>query len=65
MKLRQVINRAQQNGELDALMTETLAQLSEADRLQNESTLSGGTLFTASLIILLREGLKPCWSSLH
>jgi high-affinity iron transporter len=58
MKLRQVINRAQQNGELDALMAETLAQLSEADRLQNESTLSGGTLFTASLIILLREGLE-------
>lgn len=58
MKLRQVINRAQQNGELDALMAETLAQLSEADRLQNESTLSSGTLFTASLIILLREGLE-------
>ena len=58
MRLRQVINQPQKNSELDALMATLLRQLSEADRLQNESTLSNGTLFTASLIILLREGLE-------
>jgi len=58
MKLRRVINRAQQNGELDRLMKTILMQLSEAERLQNESSLSSGTLFTASLTILLREGLE-------
>lgn len=58
MKLRQVISREQQSRELDVLMTTTLSQLNKANHLQNESTLSSGTLFSASLIILLREGLE-------
>lgn len=58
MKLRKEINRVQRNGELDALMATTLAQLDKADHLLQESSLSSGTLFTASLIILLREGLE-------
>lgn len=58
MALRQLTNRADVNGELGALMTETRHLLDDAQRLLSESTLSEGTLFTASLVILLREGLE-------
>jgi high-affinity iron transporter len=39
-------------------MAETRHLLDDAQRLLSESTLSEGTLFTASLVILLREGLE-------
>jgi high-affinity iron transporter len=58
MALRQLTSRPEVNGELGALMAETRHLLDDAQRLLSESTLSEGTLFTASLVILLREGLE-------
>ena len=58
MALRQLTSRPDVNGELGALMAETRHLLDDAQRLLSESTLSEGTLFTASLVILLREGLE-------
>lgn len=58
MALRQLTSRPDVNGELDSLMAETRHLLDDAQRLLSESTLSKETLFTASLVILLREGLE-------
>lgn len=58
MKLRQLLSHSQKSDELDEAMTTILHQLDEAERLLDGSVLSGGTLFTASLVILLREGLE-------
>lgn len=58
MNLRQLLSHSQKSDELDEAMTTILHQLDEAERLLDGSVLSGGTLFTASLIILLREGLE-------
>jgi high-affinity iron transporter len=58
MNLRQLLSHSQKSDELDEAMTTILHQLDEAERLLEGSVLSGGTLFTASLVILLREGLE-------
>ena len=58
MALRQLTSRPDVNGELGALMAETRHLLDDAQRLLSESTLSEGALFTASLVLLLREGLE-------
>lgn len=58
MNLRQLLSHSQKSDELDEAMTTILHQLDEAERLLDGSVLSGGTLFTASLVILLREGLE-------
>ena len=58
MKLRQLLSHPQKDNEIDNAMTTTLNQLDEAERLLSGSVLSGGALFTASLVILLREGLE-------
>ena len=58
MNLRQLLSHSQKNDELDTMMATILRQLNEAERLLDDSVLSGGTLFTASLVILLREGLE-------
>ena len=58
MTLRRLLKAPQPGGELDALIAETLKFLEEAERLLTGSTLSSGTLFIASLVILLREGLE-------
>tara|TARA_R110001599_G_scaffold289553_1_gene492496 strand:- start:2236 stop:4197 length:1962 start_codon:yes stop_codon:yes gene_type:complete len=58
MELRQVLGRPDNDNELRSLMDATLQQLEEAERLMTASSLSNGTLFTASLVILLREGLE-------
>jgi len=58
MNLRQLLSHSQNNDELDKAMATILSQLDEAERLLTGSVLSGGTLFTASLVILLREGLE-------
>ena len=58
MELRQVLGRPDNDNELVSLMDATLQQLEEAERLMTASSLSSGTLFTASLVILLREGLE-------
>lgn len=58
MSLRQLLGGPQNQNELDRVMASALSQLAEAERLTTEASLSNGTLFTASLVILLREGLE-------
>jgi high-affinity iron transporter len=58
MAIRQLLKQAQPPGEVESAVSRTLARLDDADRLLSESTLSNATLFSASLVILLREGLE-------
>ena len=58
IKLRQVLSHAQQVNQLESLMEVTVRQLNNAEELLTETTLSNEALFTASLVILLREGLE-------
>ena len=58
IKLRQVLSNAQQVSQLETLMEVTVGQLNDAEALLTETTLSNEALFTASLVILLREGLE-------
>jgi len=58
MAIRQLLKQPQPAGEVETLMSRTLTQLNEADRLLSESALSSAALFSASLVILLREGLE-------
>ena len=58
MAIRQLLKQAQSPGEVESAVSRTLARLDDADRLLSESTLSNATLFSASLVILLREGLE-------
>jgi len=58
IKLRQVLSNAQQVNQLESLMEITVRQLNSAEALLTETTLSSEALFTASLVILLREGLE-------
>lgn len=58
IKLRHAIKQPQNDPELDSVMSHAFNQLDQAEQLLAESTLSNGTLFSASLVILLREGLE-------
>ena len=58
IKLRHAISQPQNDPELDSVMSNAFNQLDQAERLLTESALSNGTLFSASLVILLREGLE-------
>ena len=58
MSLRNLVKREDSAAELDALMSETLSMLDDAEQLLSNSALSGATLFSASLVILLREGIE-------
>lgn len=58
MAIRQLLKQAQPAGVVERAVSRTLAQLDDADRLLSESTLSNATLFSASLVILMREGLE-------
>ncbi|MDF1589810.1 MAG: cytochrome c/FTR1 family iron permease [Gammaproteobacteria bacterium] len=58
MAMRQLLKQPQPAGEVEAAISQILAQLDEAERLLSESTLSDAALFSASLVILLREGLE-------
>jgi high-affinity iron transporter len=58
IKLRHAISQPQNASELESLMSNVFYQLDQAEQLLTESTLSNGTLFSASLVILLREGLE-------
>ncbi|MEQ9465479.1 MAG: cytochrome c/FTR1 family iron permease, partial [Haliea sp.] len=58
MEMRQLLRRQQPPGVVEAAMKRTMAQLDEADLLLSGSMLSSATLFGASLVILLREGLE-------
>ena len=58
MRLRGLMNGPRSGGALDDALATTLQQLHAAERLLAGSALSAGTLFTASLVILVREGLE-------
>lgn len=58
INLRQVINQAGEEENLLTLSAEIFNQLDEAEQLLTGAALSSGALFTASLVILLREGLE-------
>ena len=58
IKLRQAISQPQNDPELESMMSNAFYQLDQAEQLLTESALSNGTLFSASLLILLREGLE-------
>ena len=58
MRLRSLVKQKDSAAELNALISETQRLLDDADRLLTNATLSGATLFSASLVILLREGIE-------
>lgn len=58
MALRKQFRSASNREQLKASLDTTLAQLESAEHLLSAENLSNATLFSASLIILLREGLE-------
>ena len=58
ISLRQAITRPQKDAELKIIMSSAFQKLDQAERLLSGSSLSNSALFSASLIILLREGLE-------
>lgn len=58
INLRHVISSGGDEARLVALSSEVFSQLNEADQLLTGSVLSSSALFSASLVILLREGLE-------
>jgi len=58
IKLRHAISQPQNDAELESMMSNAFYQLDQAEQLLTGSALSNGTLFSASLVILLREGLE-------
>ena len=56
--LRQFISHADKEAQLFELADKVFAQLTQAEQLLSEESLSNTALFSASLIILLREGLE-------
>lgn len=58
MALRQFISRADKETQLFQLADKVIDQLTQAEQLLSEQSLSNTALFSASLIILLREGLE-------
>ena len=58
IRLRRVISQPENKAELEIVMSDAFDQLNQAEKLLAETTLSSGTLFSVSLVILLREGLE-------
>ncbi len=58
MALRKKFRNDSDSDQLDMSLNATLAQLDRAEQLMSAEALSDATLFSASLIILLREGLE-------
>ncbi len=58
MRLRRVLAQPDNHRSVENVMAVSLQQLARAERLLKETSLSAGALFTASFIILLREGLE-------
>ncbi|WP_417498842.1 FTR1 family protein [Methylophaga sp.] len=58
MAFRQLTAQSKKQDDITALLEQTNHQLSQAQDLLSADTLSDSTLFTASLVILLREGLE-------
>ena len=56
--LRQAITNPDDSAALDRIMAVAFAQLDGAEQLLNGASLSAAALFSASLVILLREGLE-------
>ncbi|PCH97250.1 MAG: iron permease [Gammaproteobacteria bacterium] len=56
--LRQLISSDKQAAELSRLSTQVFQQLTQAEQLLTGEALSNTALFSASLVILLREGLE-------
>jgi len=58
LNLRKHLDGSSNASEVKQLMLELTLQLEEARRLLEESSMSDATLFSASFVILLREGLE-------
>ncbi|WP_299011073.1 cytochrome c/FTR1 family iron permease [uncultured Shewanella sp.] len=58
MQLRHLLSNNQNPSQVQATFDTSMLQLAEAQTLLTESHLSNATLFSASLVILLREGLE-------
>ncbi|WP_338027078.1 cytochrome c [Colwellia maritima] len=58
LSLRQKISNKENSDDVDEFVSLIMAQLTQAELLLTESTMSDTTLFSAGFIILLREGLE-------
>lgn len=58
ISLRQLFSRGENDVELNKVLPIIFQKLSQAENILTETSLSSGELFSASLIILLREGLE-------
>jgi len=58
LALRRQLNNQHSNQQVDQSVEVVLAELHQAELLLNEHAMSSGALFSASFIILLREGLE-------
>ena len=58
ISLRQIFKHGGNDKELNSVLPMTLQKLTQAEKILTETSLSSGELFSASLIILLREGLE-------
>jgi len=58
LKLRQAVTDSKSSIAFTIKLQNVLSQLDHAERLLSADTLSNSTLFTASLVILIREGLE-------
>ncbi len=58
MQLRHLFSNSQHTEQVNSTFNTSMLQLTQAQTLLTESNLSNTTLFSASLVILLREGLE-------
>ncbi len=58
ISLRKIFKHGENDKELNSVLPLTLQKLTQAEKILTETSLSSGELFSASLIILLREGLE-------
>ncbi|XBJ50429.1 cytochrome c/FTR1 family iron permease [Shewanella sp. H8] len=58
LNFRNILKTAGQDGQVNQQLTSILAQLDQADTLLTGQSLSNNAMFSAALIILLREGLE-------
>ena len=58
LNFRNILNTAGQDNQVNQQLTSILAQLDQADTLLTGQSLSNNAMFSAALIILLREGLE-------
>ncbi|MGI2039151.1 cytochrome c/FTR1 family iron permease [Shewanella frigidimarina] len=58
LNFRNILKTTGQDNQVNQQLTSILAQLDQADTLLTEQSLSNNAMFSAALIILLREGLE-------